>query len=121
MQEVKNCRKCGALFVKKDNEQRDLCDRCLKAQENLLDSIQEFVDRTPGKMVTQAELMEHFNIPLKEFENLYLKGKLIRIAKQLMINCKICHKEAAALGNSNMVCPECAKKIESGCDSGLLL
>lgn len=121
MQEVRNCRKCGALFIKKGKEQRDLCDKCLKYQEDLLNSVQEFVERTPGTMITQTELMEQFNIPLKEFEYLYLKGKFIRIAKQLIINCKICHKEAPALGNSNMVCAECAKKIEGGFDSGMLL
>ncbi len=111
MPNVVNCRKCGTLFIQ--NGKKELCDKCLDAQNKLIAEMNSFVINSPEETITIDTLLAKFQMSRKEFENLYLSGKFVRIAKKLVTKCPKCGKEILVEGSSNFLCNECAKKLQN--------
>ena len=105
---LSNCKKCGKLFVKKN---RDICDECYNNQIKLIDRINEFVINK-DQNVSLEEILQKFDIPLKEFETLFTSGKFIQITDKLVLKCIRCGKAFVAGRNVGFVCPECLKKLK---------
>ena len=111
MPNVVNCRKCGTLFIQ--NGKKELCDKCLDAQNKLIAERNSCVINSPEETITIDTLLARFQMSRKEFENLYLSGKFVRIAKKLVTKCPKCGKEILVEGSSNFLCNDCAKKLQN--------
>lgn len=62
MDELANCPKCGALFVK--NEYRDLCQNCWEEEEEKYKKVSHFIRKRENRTATIEEVMEATGVEL---------------------------------------------------------
>lgn len=111
MQTITNCKKCGKLFVPMGK--RDICNACFQEQTQIIDAMNLYVVRYPEEKIAVEELLEKFDMPLKEFEVLFANGRFTKCSKKLTIKCIRCGKEVSIERKTRFLCNECISKLQN--------
>lgn len=109
MSNLINCSKCGTLFIKK---QKDMCDKCIKEQQELINSIIEYVSESPLEKVHLNTIVEHFKITMKELEQFITSFKLASIEKKLTFTCIKCNNTLPLEVPFSFVCKKCIQEMK---------
>ena len=103
-----NCKKCGALFSKKF---RDTCDKCTEIENKEIESIINFVKKSPKALIEIDEISKKLDISLKEIINFYKNGRINMIKDKLTIKCTICETYTKATEMCGHFCSKCSQEM----------
>jgi uncharacterized protein len=103
-----NCKVCGKLFQK---TLWDLCDACIQAERHEIESISDFVSSRDDEFVSIETISNELVIEISRIEELYRKGKLIKVAHKISSKCKICGEETKSINKNDNFCPKCHGQI----------
>ena len=70
MREVRNCRKCNAMFA--TNEKEILCKRCREEEDQIFKMVRDYVYENPGTSVSELAVM--FNLSVKRIDRYIRDG-----------------------------------------------
>lgn len=107
-----NCKECGVLFLKTKS---DLCDKCIQAEQELIQNINEFC--AAKSEVTLEELVVQFRVPQNKLEKFLIERKLVQIMDKLVLKCKSCGVEFTLTNQGRLHCKKCSEKMEQGLGS----
>ncbi|ACB85805.1 TIGR03826 family flagellar region protein [Natranaerobius thermophilus] len=89
MQNLKNCKRCGKLFLKTT---RDICPDCHQKEEDDFLKVKQYLDKNPG--ATIVEVSEETEVSQKQIRKFIEEGRLLTSKYEaLTIECKRCGKE----------------------------
>ncbi|MCL2216212.1 MAG: flagellar protein [Defluviitaleaceae bacterium] len=99
--ETKNCPRCGRVFVQ---IREPICDRCVKAEEEIFEKVREYVKENPN--LTIKEVSEQCDVSTKKILQYIRDGRL----------------EAGQGMKGEIVCSKCGKHIFIGrmCETCIL-
>jgi|GEM_PF-1472885 len=106
-----NCRKCGALFVKTS---RDICDECFKDEVDLAEKVKSFIqlsEKIGKEKVTVEEILKATKLSEKVFEELFEKGRLFSVMSQITVKCNFCSIEFECDKKPGFICPRCVTRL----------
>jgi len=109
-----NCKVCGKLFQKAF---RDICDACLQAERDEIESINNFVLNREDEYISIETISTELVIDIHRVEELYRKGKLVNAAHKISGKCKICGEETKSNGKNDNFCPKCHGQIAEDLES----
>ena len=111
MANVVNCKKCGTLFLQTSG--KPICDKCVEALNKLVSDINNYVLTSTDETVPMDTIFEKFPITRNEFEEFFVAGRFVRIAKKVTMVCTKCGQVTPIEGKTGSVCRACIKKIQS--------
>ncbi len=106
-----NCRKCGALFVKAS---RDICDECFKDEVELAEKVKSFIqlsEKIGKEKVTVEEILKATKLSDKVFEDLFEKGRLFSVMSKITVKCRFCAIEFECDKKPGFICPTCVTRF----------
>ncbi|MFH0702301.1 MAG: hypothetical protein V2B14_02025 [bacterium] len=103
-----NCKKCGVLFWQ---TLRNICDECLKIENENINKINKFVRNCDEPFLSVKLISESVKIALGEVEELYRAGRLTNIAGRIVTKCKICGADIKGTSRKGNFCTECSKQV----------
>ena len=118
MSQLINCARCGVLFIKK---QKDICDNCVKAIQDLQNNIIEYVENSPLEKVHITTVIEHFKISIKEMEQFLTGRKLAPVENKLTFTCIKCNSVLPIETPFSYVCKKCTNEMKQEVLKGLTL
>jgi len=103
--DLRNCPKCGKLFVYR---QRNLCPQCLKKDEEDFDRVREFINNNPK--ATIEEVSEGTEVTVKKILEYLKEGRLILQSNNINItlNCELCGEPIL----TGRMCAKCSNKFK---------
>lgn len=111
MANVANCKKCGTLFLQ--TSKRDICDKCFEVQNKLISEINTFVVMSKDEFVPLEDVLEKFDIPRADFEEMFAAGKFVRIVKKVTMKCTKCGHIVPIENKTGTLCVQCTKKLQN--------
>lgn len=103
-----NCKVCGKLYNK---TLFDMCDACIQAERQEIESITDFVAAREDEFVSIETISNELLIEDSRIEELYRRGKLIKVAHRISNRCKICGEETKSINKNDNFCPRCQGEI----------
>ncbi|GAF67106.1 flagellar operon protein [Bacillus sp. TS-2] len=108
LNQVNNCPKCGALFVK---ALRSLCNACYKEQEDCYDRVSRFMRKKHNRMATIQEVHEKTEVSLELIQQFVREGRiLVSQFPNLAYPCESCGQ----LIQQGRICGSCKSQITGG-------
>lgn len=102
---LKNCKRCGRLFVYTGNP---LCSYCLEEDEKIYKKVREYIEQHPR--CTVMEVSEALDVPVEKIIQFLREGKL-ELSKEnsnMMLDCERCGRPI----KTGRFCKECAEVLE---------
>ena len=102
-----NCRECGDLFVQVS---RDICDRCFKEQEAILQKVQRYIKDHPN--LSLSEVAEATEVDEALVLKFIRENRLVLSASSVetMLNCESCGARII----SGRLCAMCRAQLGAG-------
>jgi predicted amidophosphoribosyltransferase len=86
--EVRNCPRCGKVFVKRTEP---ICDSCVKEEEHIFENVREYIKENPNKSI--KEVAEDCDVTVKRILQYLRDGKIeTSSGMQGEIKCSQCGK-----------------------------
>lgn len=101
--EIRNCPRCGKLFVYVGVP---ICRDCLEQEEQQYNSVRQYLKDHPG--ATPGEISEKTGVPVHMVMEFLRRGLLQSAAHTEDLTCVICRKPIT----SGKICPECQSQLE---------
>lgn len=102
-----NCKECGGLFVQVS---RDICDRCFKEQEAILQKVQQYIKEHPnlsvGKLAEATGVDEALVLKFIRENRLVLSSSSV----ETLLNCESCGTPIV----SGRLCAMCRAQLGAG-------
>lgn len=111
MGDLRNCRRCGKLFVYTGSP---LCNQCREQDDEVFVRIKEYIEENPR--CTTIEVAEALDIPIEKILQFLREGKL-ELSKEnvnMLLGCESCGKPIA----TGQYCNECAASMEQQFNKG---
>ena len=112
MGDLRNCRRCGKLFVYTGIP---LCRQCIDEDEEIFERVKEYIESHPK--CTTMEVAEALDIPTEKILQFLREGKL-ELSKEntnMLLGCERCGRPIP----TGRYCSECASFIEKEFMKGL--
>lgn len=112
MGDLRNCRRCGKLFVYTGIP---LCRQCIDEDEEIFERVKEYIESHPK--CTTMEVAEALDIPTEKILQFLREGKL-ELSKEntnILLGCERCGRPIP----TGRYCSECASFIEQEFMKGL--
>ena len=105
MGDLRNCRRCGKLFVYTGIP---LCMQCVEQDEELFERVKEYIESHPR--CTTIEVAEALDIPVEKILQFLREGKLelSRENTNMLLDCERCGRPIY----TGRYCSECAASME---------
>jgi flagellar operon protein (TIGR03826 family) len=112
MGDLRNCRRCGKLFVYTGIP---LCRQCIDEDEEIFERVKEYIESHPK--CTTMEVAEALDIPMEKILQFLREGKLelSRENTNMLLGCERCGRPIP----TGRYCSECASFIEQEFMKGL--
>ena len=102
-----NCKECGELFVQVS---RDICDRCFKEQEAILQKVQRYIKEHPNQSLADVakatEVDEALVLKFIRENRVVLSSSSV----ETLLNCESCGARIA----SGRLCAMCRAQLGAG-------
>lgn len=102
-----NCRECGSLFVQVS---RDICDRCFREQEAILQKVQRYIKDHPnlsvGEVAEATEVDEALVLKFIRENRLVLSSSSV----ETLLSCESCGTRII----SGRLCAMCRAQLSAG-------
>lgn len=105
MGDLRNCRRCGKLFVYTGSP---LCRQCIEKDEEIFIRVKEYIERNPK--CTTMEVAEALDVPVEKILQFLREGKL-ELSKEntnMLLDCERCGRPIY----TGRYCKECAETME---------
>lgn len=101
MEELSNCPKCNAIFVK--NQFKDICDACYKEEERLYETVYKFIRKRENRTATMQQVIDATGVEEELILKFIKTGRL----------------KLTQFPNLGYPCTKCGKTIREGklCES----
>ncbi len=112
MGDLRNCRRCGKLFVYTGNP---YCRQCLDEDEAIFLKVKDYIEKHPR--CTTMDVSNALNVPTDKILQFLREGKL-ELSKEnvnMFLACERCGKSIF----TGRYCKECAREMERGFTKGL--
>lgn len=105
MGDLRNCRRCGRLFVYAG---RPICSSCMEEDEEIFKRVREYIEQYPKSTV--FEVSEALDIPVSKIIQFLREGKLELSPNNtnMLLECEKCGRPIS----TGRYCTECASAIE---------
>lgn len=104
MKNLKNCKRCGKLFVKVN---KDICPDCVKQEEEEFTAVKEYLDKNPN--ATISNVSEETGVSEKMIRKFIEDGRLLTTKYSAVgVECKRCGKEIS----KGRYCEECQVELQ---------
>lgn len=103
--EVRNCSRCGKVFVYTGNRQ---CPSCYREEEALFQQVDKYLREHPGanlEMVAGGT-----NIPKETILEFIRRGRLVTLKAEGLLRCEICGRQV----DKGRICSDCARELTQG-------
>ncbi|QHE63205.1 hypothetical protein FHE72_20950 [Rossellomorea vietnamensis] len=108
MSEIINCPRCNAIFMQ--NKFRDVCDKCYREEENMYETVYQFLKKRENRAATMNRVIE---ITRVDEELLYKWVKKGRIQTRQFPNMGYpCDKCGKIIGTGR-ICGDCSSELAS--------
>lgn len=106
MSNLRNCRRCGKLFVYTG---RPICGNCIEQDEQLFKTVREYIEKHPRS--TTFEVAEALDISIDKILQFLREGKLELSGDNvnMILECERCGRPI----RTGRFCPECSADIEA--------
>ncbi|MBA1334014.1 MAG: flagellar protein [Firmicutes bacterium] len=111
MSNLRNCRRCGKLYVYTG---RPICGSCIEEDEQLYKIVREYIEKHPRS--TTFEVAEALDISVDKILQFLREGKLELSGDNInmLLECERCGKPI----RTGRFCPECSADIEKELKKG---
>lgn len=108
MEEISNCPRCDAIFVK--TQIRDVCPKCWKEEEEAYDKVYKFIRKRENRMATIPQVVEGTGVE-EELILKFIKTGRLKVAQNphLGYPCDKCGKTI----QKGVLCPNCAEQLRN--------
>ena len=105
MGDLRNCRRCGKLFVYTGIP---LCRQCIDEDEEIFEKVKEYIENHPK--CTTMEVAEALDISMEKILQFLREGKLelSRENTNMLLDCERCGRPIS----TGRYCSECASSME---------
>lgn len=103
--EVRNCPRCGKIFVYTGLK---LCPSCQRAEEELFETVQTYLRNHPGANL--EEVAEGTGIDKEIILDFIRSGRLVALKVEGLLRCEICGRPI----DQGRICKECAGELKKG-------
>ncbi|WP_078414323.1 TIGR03826 family flagellar region protein [Priestia abyssalis] len=107
MDQLANCPECDGLYIR--NAFRDTCAACYKKEEELLNTIYQFIRKRQNRMATVEQVTIATGVSEKQIQKFIQQGRLrVREFPNLGYSCSGC----GALIQAGSMCENCLRGFE---------
>ncbi len=106
MGDLRNCRRCGKLFVYSGSP---LCVKCTEQDEEIFVKVKEYIEKHPK--CTTMEVADALDVPMEKILQFLREGKLELSGENtnMILGCERCGKSI----NTGRYCKDCAASMEN--------
>ena len=106
MENLKNCKRCGKLFLRVS---RDICPDCFKQEEEDFEKVKKYLDDHPKAKI--IEVSTETGVSQKQIKKFIEEGRLMASKYEaISVECRSCGAEITA----GKYCEKCQEKLSKG-------